>query len=281
MTRLAVVQMPSAPLDPETNIRQVLSWIHKAAAQDTQVVVFPECVLTGYVLNAEEAEMVCEPIPGPLTERLGEACRQTDITIVVGTLEMGQQERIFNTSVMIGPQGVVGRYRKTHLPLLGVDRYLTPGDAFPAPFETPVGRLSMLICYDLRFPEPARVLALAGAQAILLPTAWPQAATLYPEFVARARAAENRLFVMAANRAGSERGTEFLGRSMIVGPEGEVLAEADGNEEIMLLADVDLARSDEKRRIFIPGEYELDVFGDRRPDLYRPLASEPPHAQTG
>ncbi len=118
------------------------------------------------------------------------------------------------------------------------------------------------------------MLALAGAQVLLLPTAWPASARLYPEFLARTRAAENGLYLIAANRVGEERGTQYLGRSLIAGPEGEILAEATADQEQMLIADVDPARSDQKKRLFIPGEYELDLIGDRRPDLYAPLTSQ-------
>src|SRR4030042_1429427 len=173
---------------------------------------------------------------------------------------------------MVSPQGVLGRYHKTHLICLGVDRFLTEGESLPGPVETPLGRMGMLICYDLRFPEPARVLGLAGAQAILLPTAWPQAATLYPDHVARTRAAENGVFLVAADHVGEECGGRYLGRSLIIGPDGEVLAQAGQAEETLLVADVDLSRADRKHRTFIPGEYEIDLHADRRPDLYGSIA---------
>jgi predicted amidohydrolase len=129
----------------------------------------------------------------------------------------------------------------------------------------------LLICYDLRFPEPARVLALGGAQVILLSTAWPQAASLYPDFVVSTRAAENHLYLVAANRVGEERGTTYLGRSIIADPDGRVLAEADRTEETLIYAEIDPSDSDAKQRVFRPGEYELDLFNDRRPELYSSL----------
>jgi predicted amidohydrolase len=134
----------------------------------------------------------------------------------------------------------------------------------------------MLVCYDLRFPEPIRILALAGAQLVALPTNWPDSAVIYPQHLARTRAAENGIFLAAANRIGEERGTRFLGHSLIVDPDGRVLAEADGTEERLLLAEIDLERAAEKRRVFRPGEYELDLFGDRRPELYGRLAEAGP-----
>lgn len=270
MPRYAAVQMEPVFLDPDANLGKVESWI---ASIHADILVFPECVLTGYGLSAAEAAALAEPIPGPRTDRLLRACRRVGRIIVVGTIESDEEGHCFNTAMMIGPVGVLGRYRKTHLPFLGVDRYLAAGDSLGPPIPTTVGRLGLLICYDLRLPEPARVLAVAGAQALLLPTAWPASARLYPEFLVRARAAENGVYLVAANRIGIERGTQYLGRSLIVGPDGEVLAEATSDREEVLVADIDPPRSDRKQRVFVAGEYELDLFGDRRPELYGPLGS--------
>jgi predicted amidohydrolase len=110
-----------------------------------------------------------------------------------------------------------------------------------------------------------------GAQIVLISTAWPSAATLYPDFVARTRAAENGIFLVAANRIGEEHGARYLGHSLIIGPDGEVLAQAGGEEETILYADIDPSLSDQKRRVFLAGEYELDIFNDRRPKLYGEL----------
>jgi predicted amidohydrolase len=248
--------------------------MHEAAVMGARIAVFPECALTGYSLSAEEALEVAETIPGPRVSRLVAACKTEDMLAVVGTLEADEEGRVFNAAMLVGPTGLLGRYRKTHLPFLGVDRFLAAGGSITGPFETPAGKLGLLICYDLRFPEPIRTLALNGAQAVLLPTAWPAAATLYPEFMAQSRSAENSLFLVAANRCGEERGTRYLGRSIITGPNGEVLAEAGPTDDEILCAELDLARSDAKQRVFVPGEYELDLFGDRRPELYAALVRD-------
>jgi predicted amidohydrolase len=262
-------------LNPQINLEKITSLIHEAASLGADVVVFPECATTGYAITAEEAEQLAQPVPGPQTQQLSEACRHAGVShVVVGTIEKDEEGKLFNTSVLVSPDGFVTRYRKTHLPFLGVDRYLSAGDALPGPHATQVGRLGMLICYDLRFPEPSRVLALAGTQVILLATAWPQAASLYPEFIAQTRASENSLFVVAANRIGEERGTRYLGRSIIVDPDGVVLAEASMDAEEILCVDLDLSRSDNKDRIFVPGEYELRLFSDRREDLYQRISGK-------
>lgn len=272
MPTFAAVQMEPKLFDSEANLKKVISFMHEVSMCNAEIAVFPECALTGYALSAEEAASIAEPIPGPRTDRLSQACREADLmAVVVGTIEKDAFGRLYNSAALIGPDGLIARYRKTHLPFLGVDRYLAAGDTLPGPFETPVGRLGLLICYDLRFPEPSRVLAMSGAQVILLPTAWPSAATLYPDFMAQSRASENSIFLVAANRVGEERGTRYLGRSVIVGPDGEMLAEADAESEEILCAEIDPDRSDLKQRIFVPGEYELYLFDDRRPELYRPI----------
>jgi predicted amidohydrolase len=276
MPRFAAVQMEPQLLQPDANIEKIHTFLEEAALHGADVVVFPECATTGYGLTPEEAESVAQPVPGTWTARLSEACRQTGVQVVaLGTLEVDSQGHLFNTSVLLGPEGVIARYRKTHLPYLGVDRYLAAGDEILGPYTTPVGKLASLICYDIRFPEPARVLALAGTQVILISTAWPQAATLYPEFLIQTRAAENHLYVVAANRIGDERGARYLGHSLIVAPDGVKLAEASGDREEILYADLDPTLSDHKRLIFAPGEYELDPIGDRRPELYRSLVESP------
>lgn len=273
MPKVAAVQMESKLLDPAFNLQAVLARLHTAAQEGAVLAVFPETILTGYNMSREEAAEVADRIPGHATGRLAEACRREDIHAVVGMLEAGPDGEFYNTAVLIGPGGLLERYRKTHLPLLGVDRYLSPGEAFTSPVGTPAGRAGILICYDLRFPEPIRCLALAGAQVVALPTAWPQAATLYPDYMARSRASENRVYLVAANNVGEERGTRYLGRSIIVAPSGEVLAEAEGESETILLAEVDPSQSDRKHLVFRPGEYELDLMGDRRPELYAPLTN--------
>ena len=273
MPTFAAVQMEPKLFDAEVNLQKVINFMHEVSLCDAEIAVFPECALTGYALSAEEAASIAEPIPGPRTDRLSAACREAGLmAVVAGTIEVDAFGRLYNSAALVGPDGLIARYRKTHLPFLGVDRYLAAGDVLPGPFETPIGRLGLLICYDLRFPEPSRVLAMAGTQVILLPTAWPSAATLYPDFMAQSRASENSIFLVAANRVGEERGTRYLGRSVIVGPDGEMLAEAGTEGEEILCVEIDPDRSDLKQRIFVPGEYELYLFDDRRPELYRSIA---------
>lgn len=274
MPQIAAIQMETKLLDVEDNVTKILEFISHATAHDAQIIVFPECALTGYNMTLEEAESVATSIPCGQTDLITEACARSGILVVVGTIEHGQDGRFYNSAVLINSDGVLGVYRKTHLPMLGIDRFLSPGDAIPELISTELGRVGMLICYDLRFPEPIRVLSLAGAQIVLIPTAWPDKATLYPDFVVRTRSVENHVYIAAANHVGEERGVRYLGRSLITSPSGEIVAEGTATEEEILYADVELSRSDEKRIVFSLGEYELDLFGDRRPELYGRIVEE-------
>jgi predicted amidohydrolase len=274
MIKFAAIQMEPLLLAQETNLNKIVHSIFEGSDLGVKVLVFPECALTGYALSLNEAEAFSESIPGPSTEQISEVCRKTGCLVVLGMLEKDQSGSVYNTAVLIGDDGVLGKYRKTHLPFLGVDRFLSRGMSIQPPFETSAGKLGLLICYDLRFPEPIRILALKGAQAVCLPTAWPNTATFYPEFMAQSRSSENGLYLIAANRIGEERGTRYLGRSVIVGIDGEILAEGTGDKEEMLIVEIDPNLSDNKKRIISLGEYELDLFLDRRPDLYDDLCEK-------
>ena len=166
-------------------------------------------------------------------------------------------------------------YRKAHLPGLGLDRLVAHGDTPFAVHETPIGRIGMAICYDIRFPEPARLLALQGADIIAFPSNWPVVEGLappsaIPEVLTRARALENRVHLAVANRVGEERGSWFLGRSQLVDVFGTVVAEA-GSEETLLYADLDFGLARQKDFVYAPGRFETHWFADRRTDLYGPL----------
>jgi predicted amidohydrolase len=217
--------------------------------------------------SLDEGMEVTESIPGPSTLELIDIAREHQIYLVAGLLErLGP--RLFNAAVLIGPEGHLATYRKTHTLCLGVDRFVSPGDQPYAVHDLPIGRIGILICYDLRFPEAARALGLAGVQVIVVPTNWPDSSSIMPEVFARCRAAENRVFLVAADRVGKERGATFLGRSVIVSADGAVMAEAGSVDPEMLVADLDLRQADRKHVVLVPGEHESDIVRDRRPDLY-------------
>ncbi len=271
--RVAVAQIEPKLAEKERNLDLCLARLEEAAAQGAELLVLPECAIPGYVYeSADEALPYAEEIPGPSTAALEDACRRLDAHVVCGLLER-DGDALHNAAVLVGPDGLVGSYRKSHLPFLGVDRYVRPGDELPV-FDTPIGRIGLEICYDLRFPEVTRSLALAGAEIVCLPTNWPMAAAANAELLAPARAFENRIFLLVANRIGRERTAEFCGRSQIVAPDGTRLAETDATSEALLVAEIDVARAREKSIVPAPGEYEMHLFDHRRPELYGALVEE-------
>lgn len=267
--QIALVQMDPQRADRAGNRRRIVAELEAAARGGAKLVVFPECALSGYVFNsADEARPASETIPGETSAIVEEVCRRHGVYAVVGLLEQ-EGETLYNTALIAGPQGSVV-YRKCHLPVLGIDRYVGYGQALPL-FDLPFARIGVLICYDIRFPEAVRSLTLQGADLLVVPTNWPQGAESAPEFLTRARAWENRIYVAACNRVGVEEGTRFIGRSQIVAPDGRFLAEADGVSETTLYAQIDPVQARRKKLIFEPGVFELDPVGGRRPDLYGDL----------
>jgi len=269
---IAAVQMDVALADKPANLRAIESRLKETAAAGAEIVVFPECTVTGYCFESRaEALAVAEPVPGPATERLAAACKKLNVHAVVGLLEL-DGDRLFNACVLLGPGGLIGSYRKIHLPGLGVDKYVTAGDRPFAVHQAGDVRIGMNICYDASFPEAARLLALAGADVIVLPTNWPPGAQATACFTVNARAIENHVYYVACNRAGIERGFEFIGGSRICNPHGATLTEATGKGEQILYAEIDYLAARNKHLVREPGRHEIDRFADRRPAMYGPLA---------
>ena len=266
--RLAAVQ-----LDPQlgavaANLATTEAKLREAAQGGAELVIFPECGLTGYgFASRAEAASHAEPIPGPSTTALVAICRELKVHVVIGMLER-DGERLFNVAVVLGPDGVVGTYRKVHLPFLGVDRFTDKGDRPFALVEVKGVRLGLHICYDGSFPETARVLTLLGADVLVLITNWPIQSTSTADHLPACRAIENVVYVVACDRVGTESGCLFAGRSSIVDPDGVILAKASPTGTEILIAEIDPERSRSKRLIRVPGEYELDRIGDRRPEFY-------------
>jgi len=270
--RVAVAQIEPKLAAAESNLDLCLARLDEAASAGCSLLVLPECSSAGYVFeSADEALVHAQEIPGPFTEALAAACGRLGLVCVAGMLER-EGDLLRNTAVVVGPDGLLGRYRKTHLPYLGVDRFVTPGDELEV-VDTPAGRVGLEICYDLRFPELTRALALGGAELVALPTNWPVQARANADVLTRARAYENRVFLLVANRVGRERDTEFCGWSQICDVRGERLAEAGPDEETLLVAEIDVAEAREKDIVPAPGAYEMALFGHRRPELYGSLTT--------
>jgi 5-aminopentanamidase len=274
--RVAGAQMDPRLADAAGNLARCLDLLTVAAQAGAQLVVFPEAALTGYVYHSlDEAIPLAEPIPGPSTEAVAGACRRLGVHAVVGLLE-SDAGAYYNASALIGPAGLIGKYRKLHLPYLGVDRFLRPGNLPPEVYETSLGRIGLSICYDLDFPEYPRVLALMGAQIIVTITNWPDDIEFVPDHIVQTRARENVVNHVAVNRAGVERGVTFIGRSKVFDTMGNTLVEGRHFVEDLVFADIDPAAADRKHKVVRPGELEVDMLMDRRPEFYG-LLSEHNH----
>ena len=266
--KIAGVQMNPGIEKVSQNLEKILLETRKAASHGTDLIVFPECALTGYMFTSrEEAAPFMETIPGPSTERLAESCRELGVHMVVGLLEKAG-DRCYNVAVLIGPDGIIGNYRKNHLPCLGIDRYLDAGEEVSRVHQTPLGNIGVNICYDCLFPESTRTLALQGADIVVLPTNWPAGRDKLARYVVNTRALENRVHFVAVDRVGVERGAGFLGHSKIISALGDTLAEAGGDTEETIYAEVDPAEARQKHVVFKPGEWEIDLIRHRRPELY-------------
>jgi N-carbamoylputrescine amidase len=268
--------------EPETNLNLACAKIREAAAQGAQVVCLPELFRSPYFCQNEDAAnfALAESIPGPSTETIGAVARQAGVIVIASLFERRASGLYHNTAAVIDANGeVAGLYRKMHIPDdpgYYEKFYFTPGDLGFCAFDTPVGRLGILICWDQWYPEAARLLALAGADIIFYPTAigWhprEKAANGAAQrdawrTVQRGHAIANGLYVAAVNRVGHEMpvgppGLEFWGTSFLADPFGVVLAEASVDREETLIATVDPARIEEVRQGW-------PFLRDRRIDAY-------------
>ncbi|HEU4391934.1 MAG TPA: carbon-nitrogen hydrolase family protein [Blastocatellia bacterium] len=268
MLRVACVQIDVEIEKIDSNRNKIVRRIQVAAESGARLAVFPECALTGYCYESlDEARPFAEMLNGPSSEEIAGVCRKTGIYAVVGFIEK-DGNALFNSAMLVGPEGPIGSYRKVHLPFLGVDRFVTPGDRPFKVFDLPIGRIGILICYDASFPEAARALKLLGAELIVLPTNWPPGARRTAEFVLNTRAQENHVNFLAVNRVGVERGWQFIGRSKVVDFNGDTIAEGDNEKEDVLYVDLDLGEANNNKIVNQPGEYEIDRIADRRPEFY-------------
>jgi len=268
--RVAACQVDPTLGEVEANLDLIARAVGEAAAAGSTFTVLPEAAVTGYAFASLSEALPVARKAEAIAERALLGLAETHrMTIVCGTLEPDGDE-IFNTALVLLPDGRRYRYRKIHLPFLGVDRFATPGPDAPGVIEVDGLRFGVLICYDLRFPEAARICALEGADLIALPTNWPVGVEFHPDLFAPARANENHCYVLAADRVGTERGTTFMGRSLLVDFDGKVLAQAGTGVELLTgEIDPEAARVTHVRRR--PGEHEWDTMGDRRPGLYERL----------
>ena len=281
--KIAGVQMDVAFAEPERNLGRMLESMEATHRQGVQLVVFPECALAGYCFDSlEEASGFAFSTDDAPFQKIEEACCRLKIFVVFGFLEKGNGV-IYNSAALIGPAGLVGVYRKVHLPFLGVDRFTKSGEAgfsiLPIGIESgqiePLQdtsvtevKLGLNICYDTSFPESARVLSLLGADLLVLPTNWPKAAMRTAKYIINARSLENQVFFIAVNRVGTEREFDFIGQSRICDCFGGDLAVAAHDKEEIIYAEIEPSLARNKTTINVPGKYELHRFDDRHPEQY-------------
>jgi len=265
------IQMDVKILDKAYNLEKIVAYAKEAQKSGAQIAIFPELALTGYCFSSlGEAISVSEPIPGPSTNAIHKICKELDILILLGLIE-NDHNKYFNSSALVGPNGIIGKYRKIHLPFIGLDRFVSEGDIPFAVYNTDIGIFGWVICYDGSFPESIRVLTLEGAELVALITNWPEGAETVPRYIVPARAIENHINYIAVNRVGTERGFRFIGQSKIVDYLGNTLSEAGSDREQIISAEIDLEKAKNKRTVVIPGEFETDRIKDRKPQFYKAL----------
>ena len=247
----------------EYNLSKVESLLTQYTAD---LMILPELFSTGYhFLNQKEALKLSEPIPeGPTTQTLTRICDKNQISIIAGIAER-DENRSYNSAVVVGPNGYLGKYRKIHL--FGTEKNcFDQGDLPLQVFDIGSARVGVMICFDWRFPETARTLALSGADLIAHPSNLvlphcPQAIIT--------RCLENRVFAVTANRIGTEERIagnplNFIGQSQVVDPDGNILCRASETKEETKIVEIDIGKS--RNKSINSGD---NLFTDRRPDLYR------------
>lgn len=262
----AVVQFEPTLFAKARNLAALLALTEQAAAAGAKLIVLPEMATVAYCwASRDEIAGEVEPIPGPTTDRFHALAARWNCWVVVGLAEVVPETGVYyNSAALIGPEGVVGRYRKTHA-YISEPKWAKDGDLGLPVFATPLGRLTLSICMDATYPEAVRVPALLGADVVCFPTNWLSEKSPSPTWIARA--AESGVYVLAANRHGLERGVQFSGGSAIIDPDGAIQAAIDTGDGLAL-GTIDIARARDKR--LAPDRRE-DRFSDRRPDAYGTL----------
>jgi len=281
--KIGIIQQANKP-DREDNVKRLQQKIRQLAAGGAELIVLQELHNGLYFCQTEDTGVFeqAELIPGPSTDSFGRLAKDGGVVIVLSLFEKRAPGLYHNTAVVIEKDGTVaGRYRKMHIPddpAYYEKFYFTPGDLGFHPVETSVGRLGVLVCWDQWYPEAARLMALAGAEVLIYPTAigWESSDSDEEKMrqqdawvtLQRAHAVANGIPVISVNRTGHEpdpsgqtNGIQFWGSSFVCGPQGEFLYRAPAEEEIMQLVEIDRKRTENVRRWW-------PFFRDRRIDAY-------------
>ncbi|MDC3213938.1 carbon-nitrogen hydrolase [Pseudoalteromonas distincta] len=283
---VALVQQSNSD-NAQDNMAKSISAIREAARKGAKLVVLQELHRSLYFCQTENVDVfdLAETIPGPSSNALGELAKELSIVIVASLFEKRATGLYHNTAVVLEQDGsIAGKYRKMHIPDdpgFYEKFYFTPGDIGFEPIQTSVGKLGVLVCWDQWFPEAARLMAMAGAEVLIYPTAigWDPNDDSAEQtrqkdawvISQRAHAVANGVPVISCNRVGHESdpseqsdGISFWGNSFIAGPQGELLAEANNTDEQILVVEIDQKRSENVRRIW-------PFLRDRRIDHYKDL----------
>lgn len=273
------VQMEPALREFQKNVEKMCSFIKEAMEKNpkTELIIFPELITSGYECG-KDFQTLAETVPdGQSMKAIGQLAKQYKVHIVYGFPERDADKRdvLYNSAVLIDDAGEVkGVYRKVHL-FASEKEFFRAGCSYPV-FNTSIGKLGIMICWDTAFPEVARSLALKGADLLVVSTNWekPYLTSVVTknqqdwDLVTRARALDNCMYLVSANRIGFDESLGFFGRSNIIGPTGEAIAELLKEEEGMISAELDYS-------IPIQLRYEYyTFFKDRRPDTFAELTKE-------
>jgi predicted amidohydrolase len=269
--RVAAIQYEPTMGEKEKNVDDLLRLVEEAAQHDARLIVVPEMATTGYCWESRsEIAPHVEPVPGPTTDRFQRLATTYNCFIAIGLPEVDPATDVYyNSLILLGPEGIVGTYRKIHS-YMSEPRWARDGDLGLPVWETSIGRLAPLICMDAEYFEAARIPALLGADILLFPTNWFDEKC--PSSWWMARAFENRLYLIAANRYGVERGIQFSGGSCILNPDGTIQHYLDNGEGIVY-GEVDLSCSRNKSWGSPGAEPVGDCLADRRPGEYMTLVN--------
>jgi predicted amidohydrolase len=264
---IALAQISCYQGNKEKNLETIKKNVVRAKREGAQLVIFPELSLTGYVVRDQIYELA-ERIPGPSTRIVEKLAKENELHIIFGMPETSEraQATLYNSAVLVGPNGLIGKYRKMYLPTHSIfeeKRYFRPGYQV-AVYDTKLGKIGLVICYDIYFPEVTRLTRLKGAQLIVCISASPGIRRAFFETLTAARAIENTAFLAYVNRAGIEDGLQFWGGSRIIGPSGRIIAEAKYDEEDFVVAEMDYADA-KQVEAFVP------TLRDLRPELFDKL----------
>ena len=277
--KIGIIQQHNGE-DAKANMLNLATKIRKLAKEGAELIVLQELHNSLYFCKQEDVNLfdLAEPIPGPSTTFFGDLAKELGVVIVTSLFERRATGLYHNTAVVLEKDGTIaGKYRKMHIPDdpgYYEKFYFTPGDLGFQPIQTSVGKLGVLVCWDQWYPEAARLMALAGAELLIYPTAIgydpndtkdeQERQRIAWQTVQRGHAVANGLPVVTVNRCGEEEGVPFWGTSFVTGPQGELLYEAPIHQEVETIVEVDMQRSEQVRRWW-------PFLRDRRIDAYSDL----------